>query len=82
MAVKQQEKKKQAGSSAGDKVLAFLDRYIWEILAFILPFVLSSYGFYKANMHPFGDRQFLVTDLWHQYYPFFQILQDKLTHGG
>ena len=82
MAVKQQVKIKEAGSTAGDKVLAFLDRYIWEILAFILPFVLASYGFYKANMHPFGDRQFLVTDLWHQYYPFFQILQEKLTHGG
>lgn len=56
--------------------------YIWEILAFILPFLYLGFGFYKQSIHPFGDQQFLVTDLWHQYYPFFQVLQDKLAHGG
>ncbi len=55
--------------------------YVWEILAFILPFLFLGFGFYKKEMHPFGDQQFLVTDLWHQYYPFFQILQEKLSEG-
>lgn len=56
--------------------------HIWEVLAFLLSFLLIGFGFYKAEMHPFGDRQFLVTDLWHQYYPFFQLLHEKLTEGG
>ena len=55
--------------------------YIWDILAFILPFIFLGIGFAKKEIHPFGDQQILVTDLWHQYYPFFQILQEKLTHG-
>ncbi len=28
-----------------------------------------------------GDKQILVTDLWHQYYPFLVDLQDKLKEG-
>ena len=56
--------------------------HVWEILAFIIPFLLIGIGFWKGKMHPFGDNQFLVTDLWHQYYPFFQLLQEKLQHGG
>ncbi|MBQ7999588.1 MAG: YfhO family protein [Ruminococcus sp.] len=31
---------------------------------------------------PWGDRQMLVVDLWHQYYPFLVDLQDKLQSGG
>ncbi len=31
---------------------------------------------------PFGDRQILVVDLWHQYYPFLVDLHDKLQSGG
>jgi len=56
--------------------------YFWEVLAFVIPFVLMGYAFRKAEMHPTGDRQFLVTDLWHQYYPFFQLLWEKLKTGG
>ncbi len=31
---------------------------------------------------PFGDRQMLVVDLWHQYYPFLVDLHEKLQSGG
>ncbi|MBE6851188.1 MAG: hypothetical protein E7504_05585 [Ruminococcus sp.] len=55
---------------------------IWEILSFILPFVMLGIGFAMIKIHPFGDRQFLVTDLWHQYYPFFRVLHEKLREGG
>ena len=58
------------------------DIYFWEVLAFVIPFLLMGYAFKRAEMHPFGDRQFLVTDLWHQYYPFFQLLHEKLKTGG
>ncbi len=55
---------------------------IWEILSFILPFLLLGLGFAMVKIYPFGDRQFLVTDLWHQYYPFFRVLYEKLREGG
>ncbi len=58
------------------------DIYFWEVLAFVIPFLLMGYAFKKAEMHPFGDKQFLVTDLWHQYYPFFQLVHEKLKTGG
>ena len=32
--------------------------------------------------NPWGDRQMLVIDLWHQYYPFLVELHDKLQSGG
>ncbi|MDE6088762.1 MAG: YfhO family protein [Oscillospiraceae bacterium] len=56
--------------------------YFWEVLAFVIPFLLMGYAFKKAEMHPFGDKSFFVTDLWHQYYPFFELLQEKLKTGG
>ncbi|MBE6876690.1 MAG: hypothetical protein E7496_08260 [Ruminococcus sp.] len=60
-----------------------LDRlHFWEVLTFVVTFLLMGYAFKKIEMHPFGDRQFLVTDAWHQYYPFFQLLFEKLKNGG
>lgn len=32
--------------------------------------------------NPWGDRQMLVIDLWHQYYPFLVELHEKLQSGG
>ncbi len=56
------------------------------VLYFILSFLISSsimlYSFFKIGIHPFGDRQMLVVDLWHQYYPFFRVLREKLLTGG
>lgn len=34
------------------------------------------------RVQPFGDQQILVTDLWHQYYPFLVDFHDKLREGG
>ncbi len=76
------KKKKTASVQPAPVQKAVSNTPIWEILAFILPFLLLGIGFYANEMHPFGDRQFLVTDLWHQYYPFYQILEEKLSEGG
>lgn len=49
--------------------------------AFLLP-ALVLYIVYVINgLHPFGNGQILVTDLWHQYYPFLCTLQEKLKEG-
>ena len=34
------------------------------------------------TVYPFGDKQILVVDAWHQYYPFLCDLHEKLQGGG
>lgn len=53
---------------------------IYLFLSFLLPFLIMWYFFYKSKVHPFGDQQILVTDLWHQYYPFFRVEHEKLQN--
>ena len=63
----------------------FSDRYgvwVYLFLAFFIPFFLMFIAFKIAGVSPFGTNQILVTDLWHQYYPFLVDFQDKLQHGG
>ena len=55
------------------------NRYVW--LAFLVPFVLMVTAFAIKNVSPFGNQQILVTDQWHQYYPFLADFQYKLKHG-
>ena len=54
--------------------------FLWPALAFAIPFVLMWLGFAVNTVFPFGDRQVLVTDAWHQYYPFLVDLHDKFRH--
>ncbi len=58
-----------------------LNRNFFVILAFIIPFLLMYMAFAFHKCQPFGDQQILVTDLWHQYFPFLADYQDKLKHG-
>lgn len=55
---------------------------LYFILAFIIPSAIMLYAFKKNNIHPFGSNQMLVVDLWHQYYPFFRVVREKLMTGG
>lgn len=52
------------------------------ILSFLIPFSVMLYAFSMFGIHPFGDRQILVVDLWHQYFPFFKVVREKLVEGG
>ncbi len=63
------------------KFKAFLSNNLFVILAFLVPFVLMTAAFGIMEVSPFGDKQILVTDLWHQYFPFLVDLQDKLKEG-
>jgi len=62
----------------------FYDKGIFYfLLSFLIPAGIMTYAFANAGMHPFGDRQMLVVDLWHQYFPFFRVVREKLlTHGS
>ena len=55
---------------------------LYFILSFLIPFSVMLYAFGMFGVHPFGNRQILVVDLWHQYYPFFRVVHEKLVSGG
>ena len=55
---------------------------LYFVLAFLIPALIMLYGFKKQKIHPFGEEQMLVIDLWHQYYPFFRVVREKLMTGG
>lgn len=63
------------------RLKAFFSNNLFIILAFLVPFVLMTTAFALMKVSPFGDQQILVTDLWHQYFPFLVDFQDKLKHG-
>ena len=52
------------------------------LISFIVPASIMLYAFAQNSIHPFGDRQMLVVDSWHQYYPFFRVEREKLLNGG
>ena len=41
---------------------------LYFLLSFFIPAGIMTYAFAQSGVHPFGDRQMLVVDLWHQYY--------------
>ena len=55
--------------------------YFWPFLAFVIPITLIWIAFARAEIYPFGDRNALKSDAWHQYYPFLVDLQSKLKSG-
>lgn len=64
------------------KGIQFILRHLFVVLSFLVPFLIMLIVFIKAGIHPAGDKQILVIDFWHQYFPFISELQDKLQNGG
>lgn len=60
----------------------FFKNNFYCILSFAVPFVIMFTVYAAAGVHPFGSNQILVTDFWHQYYPFLSEMQSKLQQGG
>ncbi len=54
------------------------DTKLYLLLSFFIPMLLVLICWIFMGVFPFGDRQILVTDFWHQYYPFVNILHSKL----
>lgn len=54
----------------------------YMLLAFLIPFLTYFVAYAIQGVFPFGDRQIMISDFWHQYYPFIQELQEKLQTGG
>ena len=67
--------------SFGEWFKDFATRNIFLWLAFLIPFLLMVIAYGVMDVSPFGDKQILVTDNWHQYFPFLADLQHKLQNG-
>lgn len=61
---------------------SFFYKHRFVFVAFLVPMFLMIYAFYKSQFYPFGDNQIMVIDMWHQYFPFMKVFQDKIQHGG
>lgn len=59
--------------------MARLREHRFVLLTFILTVTLLVIAFGIGGLYPFGDRQIMIIDSWHQYYPIFQELWHKLT---
>lgn len=55
---------------------------LYFLISFLIPAIIMTLAFRKNEIHPFGSNQMLVVDLWHQYYPFFRVVREKLLTGG
>lgn len=67
--------------TSDNKFCGFLRRNIYILLAFLAPMVIMTLAFALKNIYPFGDRMILVSDAWHQYYPFLNEYQRMLKEG-
>ena len=80
-AVKKRKKAEPVTLNNKSNGKGFFSKNMFIVLAFVIPFVLMTAAFGVMKVSPFGDNQILVTDLWHQYYPFLADMQEKLKHG-
>lgn len=80
-AVKKRKKAEPVTLNNKSNRKGFFSKNMFIVLAFVIPFVLMTAAFGVMKVSPFGDNQILVTDLWHQYYPFLADMQEKLKHG-
>ncbi len=55
---------------------------LYFLISFIVPASIMAFAMANFGIHPFGSKQMLVVDCWHQYYPFFRVVREKLLTGG
>ena len=75
-AVKKRKKAEPVTLNNKSNGKGFFSKNMFIVLAFVIPFVLMTAAFGVMKVSPFGDNQILVTDLWHQYYPFLADMQE------
>ncbi len=59
----------------------FFSNNLYVLLAFLIPAVLMGITFVLREFFPFGNKMILVSDAWHQYYPFLLEYQQMLKEG-
>ncbi len=68
-------------SLADNKSDGFFRRNLFVILAFLVPALILAVVFAIRAYFPFGNRMIMVSDGWHQYYPFLSEYQQMLKEG-
>jgi len=66
---------------ADKKSEGFIRRNMFLILAFLVPALIIAVVFALRSFFPFGNRMVMVSDGWHQYYPFLSEYQQMLKEG-
>lgn len=56
-------------------------RYVY-LLAFFVPMLVIELLWAIHEVMPFGDQMILAHDQWHQYYPFYLDLRERLVEGN
>ncbi len=56
-------------------------RYLY-LTAFFLPVLLMGFMWAVCGVTPFGSKMILAHDQWHQYYPFYLDLRERLREGN
>jgi len=62
--------------------LLFPNPGIYLALSFVFPFAILGTVFALHGVYPFGNRQILIHDFYHQFYPFLSGLWHKLREGA
>ena len=62
-------------------IKGFLCNNVFVIIAFLLPMLIMAACFVVNKIAPFGTNMVMVSDAWHQYYPFLREYQSMLKEG-
>lgn len=61
--------------------MKIIRKHGFTFLTFIIAFIVMTVAFAKEGLFPFGDKQIMIIDSWHQYFPILQEFQSKLQNG-
>lgn len=68
--------------SAAKGFRGFLGNNLYVILAFLIPAAIMGAAFVFKRFFPFGNGMIMISDSWHQYYPFLCEYQQMLKEGS
>ncbi len=78
-------KKQNKPNGKSKRNRAFMEQEGWGkwilLLSFAIPFLIMLVIFILKEIYPFGGRSFLVSDMYHQYMPFFSEFMRKIKAG-
>ncbi len=81
-ASRSQSTSRSSSTSRSEKLATFFENNKIHLLTFLSSFLIMLSAFAVCGMYPFGDRQIMVIDAWHQYYPFLSEFHEKIQHAG
>ncbi len=65
-----------------DRCFSFIKRHKIVLLSFFIPVLILEIAYITREIYPFGRRNVLLIDLFHQYAPFLSDLQDRFRSAS